>query len=100
MQTINNLLQNPFNILWIYLVIINIAAFIVMGIDKYKAQHKKWRIPEKRLFLIAAIGGSIGGILGMYFFHHKTLHRKFSFGFPAIFCIQLFIAILIYMNIK
>ena len=97
---INALQQNPLNILWVWLIIINLTAFIVMGVDKYKAKHKKWRIPEKRLFLIAGIGGSFGGIIGMYVFHHKTLHKKFAFGFPAIFCLQFFIGILIYMNIK
>ena len=100
MHILKELQQNPLSLLWLWLAIINLAAFVAMGADKYKATHKKWRIPEKTLFLFALIGGSAGGILGMYFFHHKTLHRKFSFGFPAILCIQVFAIVFIYMNMK
>ena len=100
MQFLNILKQNPIYILWLWLVIINLAAFLAMGIDKYKAEHQKWRIPERRLFILAAVGGSLGGILGMYAFHHKVRHRKFAFGFPAILVIQAAIGILLYMNSK
>ena len=100
MQIFDIIKQNPLYILWLWLVIINIAAFSAMGIDKYKAEHQKWRIPERRLFILAAVGGSLGGILGMYAFHHKVRHRKFAFGFPAILVIQTAIGILIYMNSK
>ena len=100
MHTIDMLKQNPLYILWIWFFLINLVSFIFMGIDKQKAIKGKWRIPEKRLFLIALIGGSIGGILGMYVFRHKTRHRKFNFGFPAIFFVQLIAIILIYMNLK
>lgn len=71
-------------ILALYAVIVNIAGFAAMGIDKSKA----WRIPESTLFLIAVIGGSIGSIAGMYFFRHKTLHASFVWGMPAILIIQ------------
>lgn len=59
-----------------------------MGIDKKRARRKAWRIPESTLFLIALIGGSIGSIAGMYFFRHKTLHRTFVWGMPAILIVQ------------
>ena len=100
MQIFGILKQNPIYILWLWLVIINLAAFMAMGIDKYKAEHQKWRIPERNLFIFAALGGSMGGILGMYAFHHKVRHRKFAFGFPAILVLQTAIGVLIYMNTK
>lgn len=77
----------------IYLVIMNLLAFMLMGIDKYKARHNKWRIPEKTLFLTAILGGSIGALLGMYTFRHKTKHATFVYGMPVILIIQ----ILLYM---
>ena len=71
-----------------YLVIMNLIAFSAMGIDKWKAKHQKWRIPEKTLFLWVFLGGSIGGIAGMKYFRHKTKHMAFKMGFPLIFIIQ------------
>ena len=76
-------------ILCAYVVLINLALFAVMGIDKYKARNGLWRIPEKTLFGLALLGGSIGGILGMKLFRHKTRHNSFKFGFPAILLLQL-----------
>ena len=78
-----------YQILCIYLLAINLVLFAMMGIDKYKARKGLWRIPEKTLFIIAGLGGSIGGILGMKLFRHKTLHNSFRFGFPAILIAQL-----------
>ena len=75
-------------ILCAYLLLINLILFAVMGIDKYKARNGLWRIPEKTLFGLAAVGGSIGGILGMKVFRHKTKHNSFKFGFPAILLLQ------------
>lgn len=72
------------DVLIIYLTIINLIAFIAMGIDKSKAIKGKWRIPEKRLFLYVILGGGIGGCLGMYVFRHKTKHASFKAGFPLI----------------
>ena len=69
----------------LYVVIMNILGVAVMGIDKYKAQHKLWRIPEKTLFLVSILGGSIGTWAGMYLFRHKTKHWYFVFGMPAIY---------------
>ena len=74
-----------------FLVGINILAFIVYGIDKWRAAHDRWRIPESTLLGLAVIGGSIGALLGMKVWHHKTKHKKFVFGLPAILLIQLII---------
>lgn len=63
-------------------------SFIMMGVDKRKARKHVWRIPESTLFVLALIGGSIGSIVGMYFFHHKTRHWYFVYGMPAILIVQ------------
>ena len=67
-----------------YLLIVNIIAFFLMGIDKKKAQTGVWRIPEKTLFLSAILGGGVGAIAGMQLFRHKTRHRSFVIGMPLI----------------
>lgn len=77
---------------FIYLLIINALGFLLMLIDKQKARKKKWRIPEATLMGVAALGGSIGSLLGMYTFRHKTLHKKFTIGIPAILILQLLLA--------
>ena len=82
-------------ILVIYLLLINAIGFILMLVDKIKAKKNLWRIPEATLFLVAVIGGSIGSILGMYTFRHKTKHIKFIVGMPLILVAQIVIAILI-----
>ena len=84
-----------FNVLLVYLLIINAAGFILMLVDKVKAKKNLWRIPEATLFLVAAIGGSVGSILGMYTFRHKTKHIKFIVGMPLILAAQIVITILI-----
>ena len=76
------------NVLLVYLIIINLAGFLSMYIDKEKAKRKKWRIPEKTLFLIAILGGSIGSNLGMRVCRHKTKHWYFVIGMPLIFLLQ------------
>lgn len=73
----------------IYLLIINLCAFLSMWIDKRRAIRHKWRIPEKTLFLFALLGGSPGSILGMQLFRHKTKHWYFAAGMPAILMVQL-----------
>ena len=73
----------------IYLAVINIVAFFLYGIDKWKARHDKWRVTEARLLWIAVAGGSIGALLGMKIWHHKTKHAKFRFGLPAILILQI-----------
>ena len=82
-------------IIIIYLAVINIFGFLSMAIDKFKAKHNKWRIPEKTLFIFAILGGSIGSIAGMYTFRHKTKHTHFIIGMPLILIIQL--ALLVYL---
>lgn len=86
------------NILSYYLILINIIAFIIIYVDKQKAINHKWRIKESTLFLIATIGGSIGTILGMYAFHHKTKRTKFTFGIPFILIVQ--ILLIYYLILK
>ena len=81
-----------------YLLGINAVTFIVYGIDKYKAKKAKWRIPEATLLLLAVLGGSIGAWMGMKVWHHKTMHKKFKYGIPAILMIQ--IALMAYLHIK
>ena len=78
-----------------YLLIINAVGFTLMLLDKYKAKKKRWRIPEATLLGTAAIGGSIGVLLGMYCFRHKTRHPQFSVGVPLILGIQLILAVLL-----
>lgn len=76
----------------VYFIIVNLCAFALMGIDKWKARHHAWRIPEKVLFTFAIIGGSLGSIIGMYTFRHKTKHWYFVYGLPAILTLQVIIA--------
>jgi uncharacterized membrane protein YsdA (DUF1294 family) len=73
----------------IYLIGINVLTFLVYGVDKWKAQRDKWRIPEDTLIWLAVAGGSVGALLGMNLFRHKTKHRKFFLGIPAILLVQL-----------
>ena len=79
------------NLLYIYVVIINVITFFVYGLDKNKAKARQWRIPEAQLIFLAVIGGSVGALAGMKVFHHKTRKPKFRIGVPAILVIQLII---------
>lgn len=81
-----------------YLLAINVVTFIVYGIDKYNAKKAKWRISEATLLLLAVLGGSIGAWMGMKVWHHKTMHKKFKYGIPAILLIQ--IALMTYLHMK
>ena len=72
-----------------YLLIINIITFLVYGIDKWKARKSLWRIREASLLMLAVLGGSIGAWLGMKVWHHKTQHKKFRYGIPAIIIVQI-----------
>lgn len=84
----------------IYLILINLTAFISYGLDKRRAKSGAWRIPERTLILLAAVGGSIGAYAGMRVFHHKTRHNKFKYGVPAIFIAQAAIAALCYVRMR
>ena len=95
-------LGNPWALLALYLLIINLITFLVFGLDKWKAKRKEKkesvrRVPEKTLFLLSALGGSVGALLGMKAFHHKTLHKTFRFGIPAILLLQIVIPLGLYI---
>lgn len=77
-----------------YLILMNLIGFALMGIDKHKAIKGAFRIPEATLFVVAIIGGSIGSIFGMYTFRHKTRHKKFVYGMPAVLIIQVLLIFL------
>ena len=80
-------------ILFIYLAIINAVAFLLMLVDKYKAKKNLWRIPERTLMGVAALGGSVGSLAGMYIVRHKTKHLKFTIGIPVILFLHVLIAV-------
>lgn len=87
---------SPWGLLAIWLIIINLVAFLIFGLDKWKAKRKEKketvrRVPEKTLLLLSALGGSVGALLAMRVFHHKTLHRAFKFGVPLILILQIVI---------
>ena len=87
-------------IVLIYLAIINVVTFFLFGIDKWKAKRDKWRVPEATLLWWAVFGGSIGALLGMSVWHHKTQHRKFTWGVPAILIAQIaIVGVIIYYTI-
>ena len=82
-----------------YAFFLNLLLFAMMGIDKQRAVHQKYRIAEKKLFLVALIGGAIGGTIGMYLFRHKTKHWYFKYGFPMIGMIQIVVLYYIMMEV-
>lgn len=82
----------------IYFVVINLFGFFIMWLDKKKAKKGAWRIPEKTLFIVTALGGGIGTIAGMYTFRHKTQKIQFVIGFPVITILE--IITIIYFTIK
>ena len=82
-----------------YLLAINAVTFIVYGIDKYKAKKAKWRISEATLLLLAVLGGSVGAWVGVKVWHHKTMHKKFKYGIPAILLIQIALMAYLHMNL-
>jgi uncharacterized membrane protein YsdA (DUF1294 family) len=93
--------QKVFLVVLIYLAVINMVTFILYGIDKWKAKRSKWRIEESTLLWWAVAGGSIGALLGMKAWHHKTQHRKFTWGLPAILIAQLVLAgVIIFYMVK
>lgn len=81
--------MNVIFVITVYLTAVNLIGFALMGFDKWKARKHAWRIPEATLFIVAVIGGSVGSILGMQVFRHKTRHWYFVYGMPAILLLQL-----------
>lgn len=79
-----------------FLILMNLLGFTAMYLDKQKARKRAFRIPEATLFKIALMGGSLGSILGMYTFRHKTRHASFIYGMPAIFLLQLLLLFFLY----
>jgi len=81
-----------------YLAALNLLTFVMYGVDKLKAKKGWWRISEFTLLLMAVLGGSIGAWIGMYVWHHKTIHLKFKYGVPAILLTQIALIIYLYIN--
>lgn len=86
-------------IILIYFVGINLVTFVMYGIDKLKAKRAKWRIPEATLLWMAVAGGSIGDWAGMKVWHHKTLHKKFKYGVPAILLLQVCLTVYLFSKL-
>ena len=86
------------SIIVFYLVIINVLTFLFYGIDKWKARRLRWRIPESVLLGMAAVGGSVGAWLGMRVWRHKTQHKKFRYGVPAILVAQIVLLVWVVLN--
>ena len=83
--------------LFLYLAIVNALSFLLMLIDKVKAKKKLWRIPERTLLGLCAIGGSLGGLVGMKLFRHKTLHPQFAIGIPVMLAVQIILLVVAYV---
>ena len=81
--------MNELDPIVLWLVVVNGAGFLLMGLDKWKAKRNAWRIPENTLFTVAALGGTPGVMAGMQTFRHKTRHRKFKYGLPVLLALQL-----------
>ena len=85
-------------VLLVWLAAVNVVTFAVYGIDKAKAKRGAWRVPERTLFLLPLLGGSLGALLGMKVFHHKTKHWYFVWGIPLILLAQIALAIWLYLR--
>jgi Predicted membrane protein len=90
--SMGGIIHSSYFIFLVYLLIINIYGFSIMGIDKRRAKKNMYRIPERVLFTVAFIGGSAGVLTGMKSFHHKTLHNKFRYGIPALLILNIIAA--------
>ena len=88
--------MNLHSLMMYYLLTVNVVAFAAFGIDKYKAKRGLWRISEATLLLLAVVGGSLGALMGMRIWHHKTQHAKFRYGLPLIILAQ--IALIYYLH--
>ena len=79
-----------------YLVIVNLIGFLFMGLDKWKAKNRSFRIPEATLLLISLLGGALGSMIGMHLFHHKTRHWYFLYGIPFMLVLHILAALFIW----
>ena len=86
------------SIVFYFLLGINLLTFLAFGIDKWKAKRGRWRVPEATLMMMAALGGSVGALLGMRVFRHKTQHKKFTIGVPLILLVQIALAVFILLS--
>lgn len=91
-------METMHEIILCYMLLVNVIAFAMYGIDKYKAKKSAWRIPEARLIAVAIVGGSIGAWTGMKVWHHKTMHKKFKYGLPAILLLQVALAVYLFIR--
>lgn len=91
-------MDTPHLFLTYLLLAINVLTFLIYGLDKYKAKRAKWRISEMTLQSMALVGGSIGAWLGMKVWHHKTMHKKFKYGIPAILSLQIVLVLFLHMQ--
>lgn len=82
----------------LYLILINAVSFLLMIVDKYKAKRNLWRIPERTLFLLASLGGSIGILAGIHLIRHKSKHLSFTIGVPVILGLQLIAGIILHQR--
>ena len=97
---ITEFLLTPIGILTLCLVLMNLASFAVYGADKWKAKHDRRRVPEKTLWLLTALGGALGALIGMQVFRHKTQHRSFRWGVPLLLLVQIvLLAVLIWYTV-
>ncbi|MCL7749802.1 DUF1294 domain-containing protein [Halalkalibacter alkaliphilus] len=87
-------------IITIYILFANILAFVIMGMDKAKAKSRQRRVPEKTLFLLALVGGSVGIYAGMKKFRHKTRHKSFTLGIPLMIVIQFTVLVFILLKVS
>ena len=85
-----------FQIIIYYFITMNLLGFVFMGLDKWKAKKRAWRIPEATLLLIAVLGGAAGSLISMHLFHHKTRHWYFLYGIPVMLVIHILIALFIW----
>ena len=81
-----------------YLLGINLLTFLAFGLDKWKAKRGLWRVPEATLMMMAALGGSVGALLGMRVFRHKTQHKKVTIGVPLFLLVQIALAVFILLS--
>ena len=98
MTIIDKLLSEPLLLLPLWLAMTSLVLFSVMGSDKRRARSGARRVPEKTLFLLAALGGAVGGVLGMRVFRHKTKHWYFAWGFPAMALAQLALCVWLFLR--